>query len=84
MVRQRRAFRQVRTKLFCSGGDESETCSKSRTEAITFDIVSVGGAIVRLAKSSPSELGNVVLEDGGIEVVAVDVDAGDVVGSSFL
>ncbi len=34
------------TRLLLSGGDESETCSKSLTEAITFDIGSVGDAVV--------------------------------------
>jgi len=34
------------TRLLLSGGEESETCSKSLTEAITFDIGSVRDAVV--------------------------------------
>ena len=79
--------------MLCSDGDESETSSKSRTKAMTFDIESVGSVVVCVTESLSEleELGNVGFEAGAevgvglevvVEVVAVEDD--DVVESSFL
>ena len=62
--------------MLCSDGDESETSSKSRTKAMTFDIESVGSVVVCVTESLSEleELGNVGFEAGAEVGAKVDAE----------
>ena len=72
------ALIQIRTRLFCSDEEISETLSKSLTDAIILDIVSVGVVVVGSCSVVVVGGWNVVVV---VEVVVVpDVSVGMAVG----